>query len=135
MIKYCAGVWWRSGGGGGGQFGRDVVRRLTGGDRSSDGAREDDEVELVDELRVVVCSKTWARLFVLTSEGMSSGCGSTIGARLIGCRLWDLLRFRIRIFGRWSLWSKLLLSYSVLSYSFLVKVYSLLLFSDPDFSK
>jgi len=75
------------GGGGGGQFGRDVVRRLTGGDRSSDGAREDDEVELVDELRVVVCSKTWARLVVLTSEGLSSDCGSTIGARLIGCRL------------------------------------------------
>jgi hypothetical protein len=30
-------------------------------------------------------------LVVLTSEGLSSDCGSTIGARLIGCRLWDLL--------------------------------------------
>jgi hypothetical protein len=33
------------GGGGGGQFGRDVVRRLAGGDRSSDGFDEDDELD------------------------------------------------------------------------------------------
>ncbi len=80
------------GGGGGGLFGREVVLRLTEGDRSSDGAGEDDEVELDDGRRSVVCSrKTWARLVVLTSEGLSSDCGSTIGARLIGCRLWDLL--------------------------------------------
>jgi hypothetical protein len=79
---------------------------------------------------VVVCSKTWARLLVLTNEGNSVDCGSTIGARLIGCRLCDLLRFRIGISRRWSLWLKLLSSYSVL-----VELYSLLLFSDPDFSK
>ncbi len=41
------------GGGGGGPFGRDVVRRPTGGDRSSDGAREDDEFELADKRRIV----------------------------------------------------------------------------------
>jgi hypothetical protein len=84
------------GGGGGGQFGRDVVRRLTGGDCSSDGAGEDDEVELVDGRRMVGrrmvgCSRTWARLLVLTSEGKLLDCGSTISAWLIGCRLWDLL--------------------------------------------
>ncbi len=79
---------------------------------------------------MVVCSKTWARLLVLTNEGNSVDCGSTIGARLIGCRLCDLLRFRIGISRRWSLWLKLLSSYSVL-----VELYSLLLFSDPDFSK
>ncbi len=79
------------GGGGGGPFGRDVVRRLTGGYCSSDGAGEDDEFELVDGCLVVVCSKTWARLLVLTNEGNSLDCGSTIGARLIGCRLCDLL--------------------------------------------
>jgi hypothetical protein len=118
------------GGGGGGQFGRDVVRRLIGGDCSSDGAGEDDEVELVDGRRLVVCSRTWARLLELTNEGDSLDCGSTIGARLIGCRLCDLLRFRIRIFRRWSLWSKLLSSYSVL-----VELYSLPLFPNPNFSK
>ena len=38
------------GGGGGGQFGRDVVLRLTGGDLSRDGAGEDDDkLELSDE--------------------------------------------------------------------------------------
>ena len=80
------------GGGGGGQFGREVVRRLTGGDRSSDGIGEDDELELDNGCRSVVgSSRTWARLAVLTSEGLSLDCGSTIGARLIGCRLWDLL--------------------------------------------
>ncbi len=79
--------------------------------------------------------RTWARLAVLTSEGLSLVCGSTIGARLIGCRLCDLLRFRIRVFGRWSLWSKLLSSDGVLSYGFLVLLYSLSLFSDSDFSK
>jgi hypothetical protein len=84
---------------------------------------------------MVDCSRTWARLLVLTNEGKSLECGSTIGARLIGCRLCDLLRFCIRVFGRWSLWSKLLSNYSVLSYSFLVELYSLSLFSDPDFSK
>ncbi len=37
------------GGGGGGQFGRDVVLRLTGGDRSRSGTGEDDdELELVN---------------------------------------------------------------------------------------
>ena len=118
------------GGGGGGRLGRGVVRLLTGGDLSSAGVGEDDEFELVDGRRVVVCSKTWARLLVLTNEGNSSDCGSTIGARLIGCRLCDLLRFCIRISRRWSLWSKLLSSYSVL-----VELYSLPLFSDPDFSK
>ena len=79
------------------------------GDCSSDGAGEDDELELDKGCRSFVCSsKTWARLAVLTSKGLSLVCGSTIEARLIGCRLCDLLRFRIRIFGRWSLWSKLL---------------------------
>ncbi len=34
------------GGGGGGQFGREVVLRLTEDDRSGDGAGEDDELEL-----------------------------------------------------------------------------------------
>jgi hypothetical protein len=34
------------GGGGGGQFGRDVVLRLTGGDRSRIGTGEDDDDEL-----------------------------------------------------------------------------------------
>jgi hypothetical protein len=41
------------GGGGGGPFGRDVVWRPTGGDRLSDGAREDDEFELADRRRIV----------------------------------------------------------------------------------
>ena len=52
---------WGRGGGGGGRFGREVVRRLTGvigrltgGDRSSNGAGEDDELELVDGFRSVV---------------------------------------------------------------------------------
>jgi hypothetical protein len=36
------------GGGGGGRFGRRVVRRLTGGDRSSDGVGEEDELDLDD---------------------------------------------------------------------------------------
>ena len=76
------------GGGGGGQFGREVVLRLTEGDRSSDGAGEDDEFELDNGCRSVVCSnRTWARLVVLTSEGLSSDCGSAIDAILIGCRL------------------------------------------------
>ena len=80
------------GGGGGGGLGREVVLRLTEGDCSSDGAGEDDELDSDNGCRLVVCSnKTWARLVVLTSERLSSGCGSTIGARLIGCRLWDLL--------------------------------------------
>ncbi len=59
------------GGGGGGQVGRDVVRRLTVGERSSDGAHEEDEFELTDGRQMVVCSKTWARLLVLTNEGDS----------------------------------------------------------------
>ncbi len=42
------------GGGGGGQFGREVVRQLTGSDRSSDGACEDDELELDNGCRSVV---------------------------------------------------------------------------------
>ncbi len=42
------------GGGGGGQFGREVVRWLTDGDRSSDGAGEDDEFELDNGCRLVV---------------------------------------------------------------------------------
>ncbi len=49
------------GGGGGGRFGREVARRLTGvigrltgGDRSSNGTGEDDELELVDGFRPVV---------------------------------------------------------------------------------
>ncbi len=42
------------GGGGGGQFGREVVRGLTGGDCSSDGAGEDDESELDNGCRSVV---------------------------------------------------------------------------------
>jgi hypothetical protein len=42
------------GGGGGGRFGRGVVRLLTGGDRSSDGAGEDDELELDNGCRSVV---------------------------------------------------------------------------------
>ena len=57
------------GGGGGGRFGRGVVRLLTGGDLSSAGAGEDDELELDNGCRSVVwCSKTWARLLVLTNE-------------------------------------------------------------------
>jgi hypothetical protein len=65
---------------------------VDGGDCSSNGAGEDDELELDKGCRSVVCSsRTWARLVVLTSEGLSLDCGSTIGARLIGCRLWDLL--------------------------------------------
>ncbi len=80
------------GGARGGRLGREVVPRMTGGDCSSDGAREDDEFELTDGCRLVVwSSKTWARLLVLTTEGDSLDCGSTIGARLIGCRLCDLL--------------------------------------------
>ncbi len=42
------------GGGGGERFGREVVRRLTGGDRSSDGAGEDDELEQDSGCRSVV---------------------------------------------------------------------------------
>ena len=59
-FKKLEGIWIRSnialvyggglGGGGGGQFGRDVVLRLTGGDLSKDGVGEDDDgLELVDE--------------------------------------------------------------------------------------
>jgi hypothetical protein len=32
---------------------------------------------------MVDCSRTWARLLVLTNEGKSLKCGSTIGARLL----------------------------------------------------
>jgi hypothetical protein len=63
-LRKFEGIWIRSnvvlvyggglGGGGGGQFGREVVRRLTGGDRSSDGAGEDDELELDNGCRSVV---------------------------------------------------------------------------------
>ena len=43
------------GGGGGGQLGRDIVRQLTGGDRSRVGAGEDDdEFELVNGCWLVV---------------------------------------------------------------------------------
>ena len=57
------------GGGGGGRFGRGVVRRLTGGDRSINGVGEDDELELDNGCRSVVwCNRTWARLLVLTNE-------------------------------------------------------------------
>ena len=42
------------GGGGGGRFGRGVVRLLTGGDLSSAGVGEDDELELDDGCRSVV---------------------------------------------------------------------------------
>ena len=81
------------GGGGGGRFGREVVRRLTGVigrltgcDRSSDGAGEDDELELDSGCRSVVgSSRTWARLLVLTNEENSRDCGSIIDARLTGC--------------------------------------------------
>jgi hypothetical protein len=57
-------------GGGGGQFGRDVVRRLTGGDRLDVGVGEDDdELELVNGCPSVVwSSRTWVRLLVLTNE-------------------------------------------------------------------
>ena len=41
------------GGGGGGQFGREVVLRLTEGVCSSDGAGEDDELELDNGCRSV----------------------------------------------------------------------------------
>ncbi len=42
------------GGGGGERFGWEVVHRLTGGDRSSDGAGEDDELELDNGCWLVV---------------------------------------------------------------------------------
>ena len=65
------------GGGGGGQVGLDVVRRLTGGERSSDGAGEDcEELKLVDGRKAAVCIRTWARLLVLTNEGDSCESGS-----------------------------------------------------------
>ncbi len=118
------------GGGGGDRVGQEVVLRVTGGERSIDGAGDDDEgLWLADVRWVAVCCKTWARLVVLISEGDSWESGSTPWARLIGCRLCDLLRFRIRISRRWGLWSKLLSIYCVL-----VELYSLSLFSDPDFS-
>ncbi len=57
------------GGGGGGRLGRGVVRLSTGGDLSSAGVDEVDELELDNGCRSVVwCSKTWARLLVLTNE-------------------------------------------------------------------
>ena len=56
MLKRCEGIRvWSNidpsygggrGGGGGGRFGRGVVCQLTSGDRSSDGAGEDDELDL-----------------------------------------------------------------------------------------
>ncbi len=42
------------GGGEGERFGREVVRRLTGGDCSFDGAGEDDELEVDNGCRSVV---------------------------------------------------------------------------------
>ena len=63
-----------------------MIGRLTGCDRSSDGAGEDDELELVNGCRSVVwSSRTWARLLVLTSEENCWDCGSIIDARLTGC--------------------------------------------------
>ncbi len=61
------------GGGGGGRFGRGVVRRLAGGDRSRDGACDDeDELDVDNGCRSVVCSsRTWARLLELTNEESS----------------------------------------------------------------
>ena len=63
-----------------------MIGRLTGCDRSSDGAGDDDELELVNGCRSVVwSSRTWARLLVLTNEENSWDCGSIIDAWLTGC--------------------------------------------------
>ncbi len=87
------------GGGGGGRAGQDVVRRVTGGDRSVGGASvESEELEL-EKCRIVAvcCCITWVRFCVLTNEGLCCESVSTTRARLTGWRLLDLLWFRISI--------------------------------------
>ncbi len=72
------------GGGGGGRVGQDVIRQLTSGECSIDGAWDDDDGLGLGEVRwLVACSKTWARLVVLTNEGDYWEFGSIIWALLL----------------------------------------------------